>query len=305
MGTPDFAVPALKAIHNSKHNICAVVTNPDKPAGRGQKLLASAVKQAAEEFGYPILQPEKLNSPNFLNEIKSLNPSIMVVVAFKKLPSKLFNLAEHGAVNIHASLLPKYRGAAPIHHAVLNGDTETGLTIFQINDKIDTGNLICQKKIKIEKDDTTGSLWTKLSHLGGDIILNTLDQFDLEEVKYISQNNSEATKAPKIKPEDLLINWENPTKTIQNKIRAFAPKPGAYTTLNGKRIKIFSTEIGELNENTRLDYPGRIKTNKNKITIKTGDGILNVLELQTEGKPRMDVKSYLAGNKITEEAKCQ
>lgn len=305
MGTPDFAVPALKTIHNSRHNICAVVTNPDKPAGRGRKLLPSAVKQTAEELDYPIIHPEKLNSQKFLDEIQLLNPSIMVVVAFKKLPTKLYNLAEHGAVNIHASLLPKFRGAAPIHHAILNGEKETGVTTFQINDKIDTGKIISQKKINIENGDTTGSLWTKLSNLGGDVILNTLDQFDTGNISFISQEDSIATKAPKIYPKDLLINWKDSALRIHNQIRAFSPKPGAYTHLNGKRIKLFSTQISKLKEGNKMDIPGRIKKNKDKITIMTGNGILNVLEIQPEGKPRMDVKSYLLGNKINEEAICQ
>ena len=305
MGTPDFAVPALKAIHNSKHEICAVVTNTDKPFGRGQKLRSSDIKKVAEEFNYPILQPEKLNDPLFLGQIKKLNPSLMIVVAFKKLPSKLYNIATHGAVNIHASLLPKYRGAAPIHHAILNGDSETGITTFQINDKIDTGNIIYQKKINIENNETTGSLWIKLSYLGQDVIINTLDQIDSGKINYISQDNQLATKAPKIIPENLIINWKDSAINIQNKIRAFSPKPGAYTTLIGKRIKLFSTLVVDPTNEQKIDKPGRIRTNKNEITIMTGNGILNVLEIQPEGKPRMDVKSYLSGNKIEEKAICQ
>ena len=304
MGTPDFAVPALNAIHNSRHKICAVVTNPDKPSGRGRKLSASAVKIKANFFNYPVLQPEKLSDPQFLDKIKTINPTIMVVVAFKKIPVQLYQLAEFGAVNIHASLLPKYRGAAPIHHAILNGDSETGVTTFQINDKIDTGNILCQKKINIGKNETTGSLWTKLSNLGQDVILNTLDQFDSGKINYISQDNSKATIAPKIHPKDFVINWNNSALKIQNQICAFSPKPGAFTTLNGKRIKLFSTEIGNPINEQRMDYPGRIRAYKNKITIMTGNGILNVFEIQPEGKPRMDVKSYLSGNEL-EEAICR
>jgi methionyl-tRNA formyltransferase len=305
MGTPDFAVPTLKAIHNSKHEICAVVTNPDKPFGRGLKLGSSDIKKVAESLNYPIIQPQKLSDPHFLKQIEQLQPTLMVVVAFKKLPSKLYNLAKHGAVNIHASLLPKYRGAAPIHHAVLNGEKETGVTAFQINDKIDTGNILFQEKINIEKDETTGSLWTKLSYLGQDVIIKTLDQFDSGEIKYNSQDNSEATKAPKIHPEDFVIDWNQSALKIHNQIRAFSPKPGAFTTLNGKRIKLFSTEIeGPINEKNK-DIPGRIRVKKDIITIMTGNGILNVLEIQPEGKPRMNVKSYLAGNKIEEEAICR
>ena len=305
MGTPDFAVPALKAIHNSQHQICAVVTIPDKPFGRGQKLKSSDIKNVAEELNYPIFQPEKINNPLFLDQIKNLNPSLMIVVAFKKLPSKLYNLATYGAVNIHASLLPKYRGAAPIHHAILNGDSETGVTTFQINDKIDTGNIIFQAKINIENNETIGMLWTKLSYLGQDVIIKTLDQIDSGKINYISQDNKFATNAPKITTVDLLINWKDSATNIQNKIRAFSPKPGAYTTLNGKRIKLFSTIVLDPTNEQKMDQPGRIRNNKKEITIMTGNGILNVLEIQPEGKPRMDVKSYLSGNKIEEETICQ
>ena len=187
----------------------------------------------------------------------------------------------------------------------MNGDNETGVTTFQINDKIDTGNIIDQKKIKIEENDDIGSLWTKLSNLGQDVILKTLDQFDIGNLNYQIQNNEQATKAPKIKAEDFIINWENSAVSIHNQIRAFTPKPGAYTTLNGKRIKLFSTYVGDSNNEQTGDYPGRISANKDKITIMTGNGTLNVLEVQPEGKPRMNVKSYLAGNKIEEEAICQ
>jgi len=304
MGTPDFAIPALNAIHYSQHQICAVITNPDKPYGRGRKLRPSAIKLTAQKLNYPILQPEKLNDSNFLLKIEQLKPTLMVVVAFKKLPQSLYNLSTHGAINIHASLLPKYRGAAPIHHAILNGDNETGVTTFQINDKIDTGNIICQEKISIKSDETTGSLWTKLSQLGQVAILKTLDQLELGEIKYISQENRLATNAPKIYPEDLKIDWNKPATQIHNQIRAFSPKPGAFTMLNGKRIKLFSTSVVEPINEQKKDQPGRIRINKNNITIMTGNGILNISEIQSEGKPRMDVKSYLSGNKIEKEAIC-
>ncbi len=304
MGTPDFAVPALKAIHESKHQICTVVTNPDKPFGRGQKLKPSDVKIVAEKLNYPILQPTKLNESQFLNEINALNPDLFVVVAFKKLPPQLYNIAKHGAVNIHASLLPKYRGAAPIHHAILNGDKETGVTTFQINEKIDTGNILFQEKINIDLTDTVGSLWIKLSNLGKNVILKTLDQFDLGKMNYQMQDNQIATKAPKIKPEDIKINWNNSAISIHNQIRAFSPKPGAYTTLNGKRLKLLSTSICNPLDEYNNGLPGKIIVNKNIMIIITGDGTLNVLEIQLEGKPKMNVKSYLAGNKIGEDAIC-
>ncbi|MAJ45363.1 MAG: methionyl-tRNA formyltransferase [Candidatus Marinimicrobia bacterium] len=305
MGTPDFAVPSLEAIHNSKHNICAVVTNPDKLAGRGRKLVSSAVKQKAEELGYFVLQPKNLNSPEFLDEIRSLNPSLMVVIAYKKIPSNLYEIAENGAVNLHASLLPKYRGAAPIHHALLNGDKETGLTTFKINDKIDTGNILYQKKVNIEENDNIGTLWTKLSNLGKDVILKTLNQFESGIFNYQIQDNQYATKAPKIKSEDFKINWMNSAISIHNQIRAFTPKPGAYTTLNGKRIKLFSSFVSYPSKDEFAKTPGKITSKKNRILIMTGHGVLNVHEIQPEGKPRMDVASYLTGNKIFKDAICQ
>jgi methionyl-tRNA formyltransferase len=304
MGTPDFAIPAINAIHLSQHQICAVVTNPDKPYGRGRKLKPSAIKMIAQDLKYPILQPEKLNDSNFLNEIEKLKPSLLVVVAFKKIPPQLYNLATHGAINIHASLLPKYRGAAPIHHAILNGERETGVTTFQINDKIDTGNIICQEKISIKSDETTGSLWTKLSQLGQVAILKTLDQLDTGKINYILQDNLLATKAPKIFPKDLKIDWDKSATQIHNQIRAYSPKPGAFTTLNGKRIKLFSTSVIEPINEQKKDQLGRIRINNNNLTIMTGNGILNVSEIQSEGKSRMDVKSYLSGNKIEKEAIC-
>ena len=298
MGTPDFAVPTLKSIHESRHKISAVVTNIDKRGGRGRKLIPPKVKQVAENLGYDIIQPEKLNSIKFLDKIKSLNPSLIIVVAFKKLPRELYEIPDYGAVNIHASLLPKYRGAAPIHHAILNGEKQTGLTTFKINERIDTGKIINQRKIKIMQDDTTGSLWAKLSNLGGSIILETIDCLEKNSFNFKIQENQKATNAPKIKPEDLRINWENSAEKIHNQIRAFSPKPGAYSILNGKRIKFFNSSVNYQFEINKKNNPGYIYSDKNSFTIITGNGALEIFEIQPEGKSRMGIKNYLAGNRI-------
>ena len=301
MGTPDFAVPTLTALSKSNHSISAVVTAPDKPAGRGRKLTASAVKIASENLGIDLFQPISLNEKNFIEQMKRLNPDIFIIVAFRKLPKILFEIPPLGAINLHASLLPKYRGAAPIHHALMNGDNYTGVTTFRINNKIDTGNILLQKKVIIHPEDTLGELWKKLSIVGADAVVETVDQIETGSIHFRKQDESKISTAPKITAKDCKIDWNNSAENIHNQIRALSPKPGAYTLLNENRIKLFESKVeDEFKSNNNL-IPGFMSNTKTKLIFMTGNGILSVSRVQPEGKKRMDVSSFLSGNKISKE----
>ncbi len=290
-GSPDFANPSLIALNNSKHNVLSVVTNIDKPFGRGRKLEPTDVKSKAIELDIPVIEVDSLNNNiDIINILTEINADLFIVVAFRILPKMIFNIPKFGTINLHGSLLPKYRGAAPIQRAIMNGDSQSGLTTFFINEKVDTGKILMQKNVDILPNDTTGDLWESMSNIGANLLVETVNKIASKEIAPIKQNLSEATKAPKLTKNDSIINWNNSAEMIHNQIRALSPKPGAYSFLNDKRVKCYSSEVVDYSEH-KLNPFQYIKT-KNCIYAGTGNGILRINEIQLEGKKRMKVVNY-------------
>lgn len=284
MGTPDFAVASLKAILNAGYNVVGVITAPDKPAGRGRKLKESEVKVLAKEKGLNILQPTNLKNEVFLKELKALNADLNVVVAFRMLPEAVWNMPPLGSINLHGSLLPNYRGAAPIHWAVINGEKETGVSTFFLKHQIDTGNIIAQAKTPIGKNETTGEIYNRLMNLGAGLLVQTLKEIDEGTFIEIPQDLSKESKhAPKIFKEDCLINWNDTAQNIHNKIRGLNPFPTAFTYLNGKVIKIHGSLLTEVNFKLK---PRESKVENKKLFIGTGTTPIEITVLQMEGKQK-------------------
>lgn len=304
MGTPDFAVESLKVLVENKYNIVGVITAPDKPAGRGQKLQESAVKQFATQHHLTVLQPTNLKAEDFLIELKSLKANLQIVVAFRMLPEAVWNMPELGTFNLHASLLPQYRGAAPINWAIINGENETGVTTFFLQHKIDTGDVIEQKKVTIGENETAGELHDKLMYVGGELVIKTVQAIENSSITTTPQNNHQTLKeAFKIFKPDCKIDWNQPIDTIHNKIRGLSPYPTAFTALKHKEndtilsLKIFKTI--KIIENHQQKV-GTITTTKNSILVAVNGGFLQLLELQLEGKKRMDAPSLLNGFNLNE-----
>ena len=303
MGTPEFAVAPLKKLVEENYCIAGVITVADKPAGRGQKVRQSPVKLYAESQGLKILQPTNLKDEGFLSELKALNANLQIVVAFRMLPEKVWKMPELGTFNLHASLLPNYRGAAPINWAIINGEKYTGLTTFFLQQEIDTGNILLQKKVRIEKEDDAGSLHDKLMLEGSQLVIETLEklvQGDLQAIPQSElQRDTESIKmAPKIFKEDCKIDFSKNASEVYDFIRGLSPYPAAYAKIrlqNGeeKSIKIFKTEMLPLN-----GEEATIKQIGNKLVAFTRDAALSILELQMEGKKKMGVEEFLRGNKI-------
>jgi len=293
-GTPDFAVPTLDALHDSSHEILGVVTSPDKKSGRGLKVTSAAIKKSAEKYSLPIYQPESTGSEQLHSILKQINPDIYVVVAYKILPESILNIPPRGAVNLHASLLPKYRGAAPVNHAILNGETETGLTTFLIQKKVDTGDLLLQQSLSIDNSVTAGEALSKLSFLGADLVIKTLDSLAQNKIKPIKQDGNKATFAPKISVQDCKINWSNPALMIHNQIRAFSPKPGAFTFYKNKRVKLFGSKVLQNLHNARL-LPGEIDHTNSIFNIGTGTEPIQITNIQIEGKKKLPVDQFILG----------
>jgi methionyl-tRNA formyltransferase len=298
MGTPDFGIPSLEKLIKSKHEVVGVVTGPDKPRGRGLYLSESPVKKFSREHNLKVFTPENLKSDDFFYSLKELPFDISVVVAFRILPERIFSLPPLGTINLHASLLPKYRGAAPINWALINGETKTGLTIFFIQKKVDTGDLILQKEIDIFPEETFGELHDRMAKMGADLLLETLDLIERGEAKPIKQDDAQATPAPKITPEHCRIDWSKEAVQIKNQIRGLSPLPAAFTWYKGKILKIFKAEA--LGETTFSDGFGEVveSDGKEKIWIKTRKGILNILEVQPEGKRKMSAEEFVRGYRI-------
>ncbi len=315
MGTPDFAKESLQSIVEAGHNILAVVTNPDKPKGRGMKMIASPVKEYALEKGYPIFQPEKVkNNAEFIEQIKTLKPDVICVVAYGKiLPQELLDIPKLGSINVHGSLLPKYRGAAPIQWAVLNGDTVTGITTMYMDAGMDTGDMILKQKVEIEADETTGELWERLSKIGGKLLVETLKL--VEEGKAPKEKQgADFSMAPMLNKEMAEINWETKTALeIKNLVRGLNPIMGAYTFLESKKLKFWKVQsltneafLEMYEEMKEYDYKlpeimeGTILLADDKIGlfIKAKEGIIQVLEVQAENARRMNVNDFLRGNKV-------
>ncbi|MCQ2335741.1 MAG: methionyl-tRNA formyltransferase [Paludibacteraceae bacterium] len=302
MGTPEFAVAPLKALVENGYNVVAVVTMPDKPAQRGMKLQYSAVKQYALEAGIPILQPEKLKEQEFLDKLKSYNADLQIVVAFRMLPEVVWNMPPKGTFNLHASLLPQYRGAAPINWAIINGETETGVTTFFLNHNIDTGNIIMQERTPINPDDNIGTLYDRLMQIGAETVLKTVDKIANGNVTtYAQDENQQLKPAPKIFKEDCLIQWDKSAVQVHNFVRGLSPYPAAYTNLQTQkgedlRIKVYETkpEICNIEVN-----PGSVNTDgKKTLKIACADGWLHLLKIQPAGKKVLTTQEFLNGTKL-------
>jgi len=298
MGTPDFAVPSLKALHNSGHEIALVVTQPDRPRGRGQKVMFSPVKEAALELGYDILQPLSVRTPEFYEKVTALSPDIFVVVAFGHiLPKKVLSIPEKGAINLHASLLPKYRGPAPIQRAIINMEKETGVTAMLMNEGLDTGDILLSAKTEIYSKETSSSLHDRLSLIAGDLLILTLSGICTNSIKPVSQDNSLSTYAPLLKKKNGIIDWSKPAEEIEAFIRGMTPWPGAFTFIGSKRLKIFDSDVVFIDSK---GDPGTVTGGtRDKLCIATGKYLLSIKEIQEESGKRLSVKDYLRGSNIS------
>lgn len=304
-GTPDFAVESLKILFENGYNICGVITAPDKPAGRGMQMQQSAVKKYAQSKGLLILQPEKLKDAAFLSQVASLKADLHIVVAFRMMPEQLWSMPRLGTLNLHASLLPQYRGAAPINRAIMNGETTTGVTTFFLKHEIDTGDIILSDKVDIGPTETAGELHDRLMHIGAALVLKTVQQIEKGNLSTTPQNSisSEIKHAPKIFKNDCIINWSEKTSTVFNQIRGLSPYPGAFTILEDKYGKTLTLKIyiASVVESKELFEAGKIiSDNKSFINIATSDGIISIKELQLEGKKRMNVEDFLRGFSIND-----
>ena len=315
MGTPDFALESLKSLYEANYDIIGVVTNVDKPKGRGMKMLATPVKEYALEKGLKVYQPEKVkNNVEFIDEIKTLNPDLIVVVAYGKiLPKEILDIPKYGCINVHASLLPKYRGAAPIQWAVLNGDKVTGVTTMYMDIGMDTGDIILKEETNIDENETTGELWDRLSKIGGELLIKTVKEIEEGTAPRIKQPE-DFTMAPMLNKEMAKIDWENKTAIeIKNLVRGLNPIMGAYTFLNDKKIKFWKVQVISNEELIELfpeleEYSFKIKeldagtvmfaSDKKGLFIKANDGIISVLEIQGENAKRMPICDFLRGNDI-------
>jgi methionyl-tRNA formyltransferase len=299
MGTPEFAVPALEILIKNNYNVVAVVTATDKEGKRGTALAPSAVKKCALQYNIPILQPEKLKNPDFLAALASYQADLQIVVAFRMLPEAVWAMPKLGTFNLHASLLPQYRGAAPINWAIINGEKETGVTTFFLQHEIDTGDLILQDKEPIAEDDTIGTLYEKLMQKGANLVLKTVQMIENEAVKPIPQSEIDASKlkpAPKIFKETCQINFRQTAKQVYDFVRGLNPIPTAWAEIGGKPYKIYKVKPIE---NQQIGEIGSFKTdNKSYLHIATLDGYVSIEELQAEGRKQMDIKSFLLGNKF-------
>lgn len=296
MGTPEFAVPSLEILVRNDINVVAVITAPDKPKGRGKKLGTSPVKDFAVANDLPVLQPTNLKSSEFQQELASYKADLQVVVAFRMLPEAVWAMPRLGTFNLHASLLPQYRGAAPINWAIINGEKETGATTFFLKHEIDTGNIIFQQKEPIKEDDNVGSLYERLMHIGAELVLKTVQAVQTGDYPQLPQISNEPLKpAPKLFPETCEIDWAKSAEAIRNFVRGLSPYPGAWTMHDGKKFKIFEVASTELQTKGPI---GTMLEIDNSIVVKTADGTINVLELQAEGKKRMKTQDFLRGNQL-------
>ena len=299
MGTPDFAVQSLNALVDAGHEVTAVITQPDRPKGRGNKMAFPEVKTRALELGLPVHQPDSVKDGAFLELLKSYDPEVIVVVAFGRiLPQAVLDLPPYGCVNVHGSLLPEYRGAAPIQRAVLDGRKETGVTTMRMDIGMDTGDMLMQATLPITDEDTTGTMFDKLAELGGKVLIDTLAGLENGTVVPIKQDDSKATHAARILKEDEVIRWEDSAEKIFCQIRGLSPAPGAYTWWNGERLKLWKARISDRETGKA---PGTVVAiNKNALTVQTGKGCLEVLELQPAGKKAMPAQAFSNGAGVAE-----
>lgn len=299
MGTPAFAVPSLERLHESRHKVVLVVTQPDKPSGRGKKLKKSEVKEKAEELGLEIFQPDKIKNEENIEVLKSYKPDAIVVVAYGQILSKdILNLPRLGCINVHASLLPKLRGAAPLNWALIKGEKKTGITTMLMNEGLDTGDMLLKAEVEIDENMNVGDLHDILMHKGADLLLETLEKLEKNELSPQKQDDSLSSYAPMINKEDRKINWKLTAKDIHNLIRGLSPWPTAYFTMDEDTVKVYKASY--INDDS--DYqPGYvIKANKDGIFVKAGEGAVILKEIQMPGKNKMPVEAFLRGNKFPE-----
>lgn len=294
MGTPDFSVPTLEKIIEAGHEVIGVVTQPDKAKGRGKKVLFPPVKETALAHNLSVYQPKRARDPEFIEEMKALNPDVMVVVAFGQiLPKAILDIPKYGCINVHASLLPKYRGAAPIQWAVIRGEKVSGVTTMQMDVGLDTGDMLLKKEVLLDEEETGGSLHDKLSTLGGNLLIETLEKIEAGDIHPEKQDDSQAGEYARMLDKNLgRIDFSMPAVEIERLIRGLNPWPSAFTSYNGKTMKLWKAKA----DNCGQGVPGQvIHVDKNSFTVQTGQGTLQILELQMEGKKRMDAGAFLRG----------
>ena len=297
MGTPDFAVASLKALSENGLDIVGVITSPDKQSGRGQKITESAVKKYSLEKGFKLLQPVNLKDPVFLEELKMLNADLQVIVAFRMLPEVVWNMPPKGTVNLHASLLPQYRGAAPINWAIINGEKESGVTTFFLKQEIDTGDILFSENVRLENTDNAGDLHDKLMDTGAKLLIKTVKSIQNNHYKEQPQETAENLKtAPKIFKDDCVINWDQPVEKVYNFIRGLSPYPTAFTHLHDKSLKIFAAEMEySINDTPAGEF---LTDNKGYLKFACKNGFISILDVQLEGKKRMRIEEFLRGIKL-------
>jgi len=296
MGNPQFAVPSLKNIIASSFSLKAIVCNPPKRSGRGKFKTLTSVGEFANHYSFPLLQPQVLDDNNFISQLKKLNPDYFLVVGFKILPDSILEIPTKGSINLHASLLPFYRGAAPVQRAIMNGEKSTGLTTFYIRKAVDTGSILMQRSVSIHDKDDFGSLSNKMSVRGADLLMETLGRLNEKTILPKEQDHSQATLAPKIRERDCKINWKYSAKKINCQIRGLSPEPAAFTNWNGTRIRILKSVIIDSGEHNR---PGEVVyCSRKQLIIQTGDGQIELLKLQRESKKILQIQDFLNGTKI-------
>lgn len=296
MGTPGFAVPTLKALVESEDDdVVSVITKPDTPSGRGRRVSPPPIKTLAVDYNIPVLQPEKINTEKFFSELKEYEPDIICVAAYGKiLPKNILDLPPHGCINVHASLLPKYRGAAPINWAIIRGEEITGITTMMMDEGMDTGDILLQREVKIEAEDDAESLSEKLSTTGAELLIDTIRLQKEGKLPRMPQDHSKATYAPMLKKEDGIVDWKKSAEEILNLIRGTLPWPGAHTTIDGKNLKLYKAEVSH-----GMGQPGEvILSEQGSLRIATGNGAVDIREIQIEGGKRLPTQAFLAGRKI-------
>ncbi|WP_428235237.1 methionyl-tRNA formyltransferase [Gracilimonas sp.] len=291
MGSPEFAIPSLEQIHHSEHTIKAVVSNVDKRRGRGSKKSPTLVKAKALELGLPLIEVDDLSSPQFGTQLKALEADLFVVVAFRILPTSVLSIPKKGSINLHASLLPKYRGAAPIHWAIINGEEETGCTVFFLDEKVDTGNIILQQKTKIGDNETTGELYNRLRDMGSELLLESIHKIDSEDYTLSAQDHSIATPAPKLFRDDCHIDFNKPAADVHNKIRGLSPFPTAWANWNGEKFNMYRSRLGIA---ANID-PGELLVKDDKLLVGCLDGTVELTEVQLPGTKRLTGEELIRG----------
>ena len=295
MGNPDFAVPSLNEIMVSEHEVVAVVTSPDKPRGRGKLVSPTMVAQRASDYALPLIQPSLLKDDFFISQLQELKADLFSVVAFRLLPSAVLQIPKIGSVNLHPSLLPQYRGAAPLQWALMNGDVKTGITTFLLSPAMDSGDILMTRPLGIFPEDDSGSLSLRASQLGAHLLVETIDSLARGTASPKPQDDSNASRAPKITSEDCEIDWTKSAASVRNQVRALSPTPGSYTSLAGRRLKIYGCELSLAEEQTSWEV---ISLNKTSFTVRCGSGSVVIQELQPEGKRRMTSGEFLAGTQL-------